>query len=214
MARPAGLYRIKPEAQRLVRPLEDALVARHVSADALTVAAVPVAALGGACLALSDPIPALLPCVPILAAIRLILNLLDGLVARRTGTTHAMGELLNELGDRVADTLFIGGLCFVTAVGSLLALSAVIAALLASYVGITARAMGVSRQYGGVMSKPGRMITLAIAAPLAFVVADRWPLVAAAWIILLGSVITLAQRVRTTRRAVQHQEPQDRGDRA
>ena len=200
--RPAGLYRVKPEAQRMLLPLEDALVSRHVSADALTIGAVPAAALGGLCLALSDQVPVLLLLVPILAATRLVLNLLDGLVARRTGTAHAMGELLNELGDRLADSLFIGGLCFVAAVGPLLALSAVIAALLASYVGITARAIGAPRQYGGIMSKPGRMIVLAIAAPAAFFVAQSWPLVAAAWIILIGSIVTLVQRVAATRRAV------------
>ena len=193
-----GLYRTKPAAQRLIEPLVDACVAHGVSADALTVAAVPVAALGGICLALSDGLPVLLLGVPLLAGARLVLNLIDGQVARRTGTARPWGEVLNELGDRVADALFIGGLAFVAAVGPLLALSAVIAALLASYAGVVARATGAPRSYGGVMSKPGRMIVLAVAAPLAFVVGAGWPLVAGAWIILLGSLVTLAQRLRST----------------
>jgi CDP-diacylglycerol--glycerol-3-phosphate 3-phosphatidyltransferase len=194
-----GLYRTKPAAQRLVGPLVDACVAHGVSADALTLAAVPVAALGGLCLALSEKVPALLLMVPVLAAVRLVLNLIDGQVARETGTTHPWGEVLNELGDRVADVLFIGGLAFVAAVGPLLALCAVIAALLASYAGVVARATGAPRGYGGVMSKPGRMITLAVAAPLAFVLGQDWPLAAGAWLILAGSLITLAQRLRSAR---------------
>ena len=193
-----GLYRIKPAAQRLVDPLVDGCVARGISADALTLAAMPVAALGGLCLALSEALPVALLAVPLLAAARLVLNLIDGQVARRSGTEHPWGEVLNELGDRVADALFIGGLAFVAAVGPLLALSAVIAALLASYAGIVARATGAPRSYGGVMSKPGRMIVLAVAAPLAFALGAGWPLVAGAWIILLGSLITLAQRLRST----------------
>lgn len=194
-----GLYRTKPAAQRLVRPLVDACVARGISADALTLAAIPVAALGGLCLAFSDDAPVALLMVPFLAALRLILNLLDGQVARQTGTSHAFGEVLNEMGDRIADALFIGGLAFVSAVGPGLALAAVIAALLASYAGVLARAVGTPRQYRGIMSKPGRMIALAIAAPLAFVLASDWPLSAAAWIILLGSLVTLLQRVLATR---------------
>lgn len=194
-----GLYRTKPAAQRLVSPLVDWCVERGVSADAVTLAAIPVAALGGACLALSDELPALLLAVPVLAAVRLVLNLIDGQVARRTGSTHAWGEVLNELGDRVADVLFIGGLAFVSAVEPLLALGAVIAALLASYAGVVARATGAPRQYGGVMSKPGRMIVLAVAAPLAFITAEGWPLVAGAWVVLLGSLVTLGQRLRSTR---------------
>jgi CDP-diacylglycerol--glycerol-3-phosphate 3-phosphatidyltransferase len=200
--RPAGLYRVKPQAQRLMRPFEDALISRGISADAVTLSAVPVAALGGLCLALSDSVPALLLLVPLLASIRLILNLLDGLVARRTGTTHAMGELYNELGDRLSDTLFIGGLAFVAAVGPMLAFAAVIMALLASYVGVTARALGAPRQYGGVMSKPGRMIALSIAAPLAWLSGESWALVLATWIILLGSLLTMLQRIRATRVAL------------
>jgi phosphatidylglycerophosphate synthase len=204
----AGLYRIKPAAQRMVRPLVDTCLSHGVSADALTLAAIPVAALGGLCLAVSDEAPLLLVVVPVLAAVRLVLNLIDGQVARESGTTHPMGEVLNEVGDRVSDTLFIGGLAFVAAVGPTLALAAVIAALLASYAGITARAAGAPRQYRGVMSKPGRMIALAVAAPLALLL-HGWPLLAAAWIILLGSLLTLLQRLLATRAAL---EPGADGD--
>ena len=58
--RPSGLYRMKPAWQRLLTPLAEWLVARHVSADLLTVLALVAATLAGACLAVSDAIPALL----------------------------------------------------------------------------------------------------------------------------------------------------------
>jgi len=198
--RPSGLYRMKPAWQRLLTPLAEWLVARHVSADLLTVLALVAATLAGACLAVSDAIPALLIAVPALAALRLVLNLLDGQVARGGGTARPMGEVWNELGDRIADVLMIGALAFVAAVGPLLAGSAAVAALLASYVGITSRAVGAPRQYGGVMSKPGRMIVLAVAAPLALVLAAGWPLTLAAIVIAVGALITLAQRLAATGR--------------
>jgi phosphatidylglycerophosphate synthase len=117
----------------------------------------------------------------LLAAIRLVLNILDGSVARRTGAARPAGELWNELGDRVADVLFIGGLAFHPAVDPRLALGAVIGALLATYAGIAARAAGGRRQYTGVMSKPGRIVILAVAAPLEYLAVDgRFLTVAAA----------------------------------
>lgn len=199
-----GLYRLKPASQRLVRPLEDALVARGVHPDTLTALSVPVALAGGLAFAFSDELPALLLAVPFLAAARLVLNLLDGMVARRTGTAHPLGEIWNELADRLGDTLFLGGLAFTPAVDPRLAAGAVIAALLASYVGITAKAAGGRRQYLGVMSKPGRMIVVAAGAPLAFVTTDgRW-LAAVAAVVLVGALITLAQRLRA---AAQELEP-------
>lgn len=194
-----GLYRLKPASQALVRPLERLAVRTGISADTLTLLAVPVAAFGGACLALSAAIPWLLLAVPVLAALRLVLNLLDGMVARSTGSTHPMGEVWNELGDRLADVLFIGGLAFVPGVDPRLALGAVAAALLASYAGITSRAAGAARQYGGLMSKPGRMVALGLAAPLAFVAGDPVWLVIAAVVICVGSLITLGQRVGAAR---------------
>lgn len=197
------LYRLKPASQRMLRPLEDALVARHVHPDAITAAAIPVSLAGGLCLAFSDRAPILLLGVPFLAAARLVLNLLDGLVARRTRTSHALGEVWNEVGDRVCDILILGGLAFVPAVDPRLALGALIAALLASYAGVAARAAGGTRQFGGVMSKPGRMITVGIAAPLAFVAGDaRWLAVGAA-VVLAGALLTLAARLRASWRELE-----------
>jgi CDP-diacylglycerol--glycerol-3-phosphate 3-phosphatidyltransferase len=195
-----GLYRLKPASQRLVEPLADGLARRRISPDAISAAAVVAAALGGACLAGSTGIPALLLVVPFLAAARLILNLLDGMVARRTGTSRPMGEVWNEVGDRLGDVLFIGALAFVPAVGPALALGAALAAVLASFVGLAARAAGGRRLYGGILSKPGRMIVLAVAAPLAFLTGDPRILAAGAVILLVGGVVTLLQRLRTAAR--------------
>jgi CDP-diacylglycerol--glycerol-3-phosphate 3-phosphatidyltransferase len=191
---------MKPAWQRLLRPLADALVERQVNPDLLTALALLCAGVAGLCLAVSDALPAVLLLVPILATMRLVLNLLDGQVARGTGTARPMGEVWNELGDRAADVLMIGALAFVTAVGPLLAGAATVAALLASYAGITSRAVGAPRQYGGVMSKPGRMIALAVSAPLALLLAQSWPLTLAAFVIAVGALATLLQRLVATDR--------------
>jgi phosphatidylglycerophosphate synthase len=190
-----GLYRLKPASQALVAPIARWLVERRVSPDVVTWAAVPVALSGGICLATSATQPALLLVVPVAAAVRLGLNLIDGMVARQSGATHSLGELWNELADRLADTLFIGGLAFHPAIDPRIALGAVITALLASYIGITARAAGARRQYGGPMSKPGRMGTLAVAAPLTLVTGDPVWLTVGAWVIIAGGIVTGVVRV-------------------
>jgi len=189
------LYGLKPAVTRALGPIVDGLVARRTNPDVLSAVAILVAALGGTCLALAGTARWLLFAVPLLAAARLLLNVLDGAVARRAGVARPMGELWNELGDRLADVLFIGGLLFHPAVDARLVLAAVVGALLASYTGITARAAGGARQYTGVMSKPGRMVVLAIAAPLAWLTLDdRW-LNGALIVIAVGTLITLGQRL-------------------
>jgi phosphatidylglycerophosphate synthase len=103
-----GLYRLKPGSQAIVAPIARWLVRHRVSPDLVTWAAVPVALAGGACLALASAAPGLLLIVPLAAALRLALNLLDGMVARQSGATHPLGELWNELGDRLAAARHLG----------------------------------------------------------------------------------------------------------
>ncbi len=108
--------------------------------------------------------PAAFPLAILLAVIfgglRLWLNRLDGMVAQATDQTTALGEVFNELPDRVSDLLIfmalaISGLCQPS-----LALGAAIASLLIAYTGTLARAVGAGRQLGGVMSKPWRMVAV------------------------------------------------------
>ncbi len=92
--------------------------------------------------------------------LRLWLNMLDGMVALASGKASLRGEILNDLPDRVSDVLiFVGvansGLCH-PANGYLTA----IFALLVAYVGLFGQAVGVQREFSGVMAKPWRMVAL------------------------------------------------------
>ena len=92
------------------------LAAAGVSPDAVTVSAIPLAVLGGVCLLASPVVPLALVVVPVAAGLRLATNLVDGALARATGRTHARGELLNELCDRIADLALLGPVAFLPGV--------------------------------------------------------------------------------------------------
>src|SRR5262249_14487971 len=143
-------------------------VRRRVHPDLLTFAALGLAVLGGVALVASAWAAWLLLLVPPIVLARTALNALDGLVARGTGLARPWGEVLNEVGDRLADIALFGGVAL--APGSDLGLGAValVAMLLSSYIGTVAKAAGGHRQYGGVMGKADRMIALGVAATLAF----------------------------------------------
>jgi CDP-diacylglycerol---glycerol-3-phosphate 3-phosphatidyltransferase len=188
-----NLYRLKPASLRVVEPLVELCVRRRIRADTLTFLAVPVAIIGAAAVGASPRAPVLLLLVPVAAAMRLVLNLLDGAVARRTAASHPRGELYNEVGDRVADVLLLGAPSLLPGVEGRAVLVGVLLAVLASYVGITVRAAGGPRLYGGILAKPGRMVLLAVAAPLSLAVG---PL---AWngyavLLIVGAGLTLVAR--------------------
>jgi CDP-diacylglycerol--glycerol-3-phosphate 3-phosphatidyltransferase len=188
-----NLYRLKPASLRLVEPLIEFCVRRRIRADTLTLLAVPVAVIGAAAIVVSSLVPGLLLLVPLATAVRLVLNLLDGAVARRTAASHPRGELYNEVGDRVADVLLLGAPALLPGVDGRAVLLGVLLAVLASYVGITVHAAGGPRLYTGILAKPGRMVLLSVAAPLSIAAGP------VAWngyavVLIVGAGLTLAAR--------------------
>ncbi|MFQ5878795.1 MAG: CDP-alcohol phosphatidyltransferase family protein, partial [Dehalococcoidia bacterium] len=62
-----GVYSVKPAFQRSLRLAEDALVARGVHPDVITLSALVISAAGGAALALAGRYPWLLLAAPAVA---------------------------------------------------------------------------------------------------------------------------------------------------
>jgi len=195
------LYASKGRFVAGLEPVVRALAARHVAPDLVTAAAVPVAAVAAAVLLASPGAPAILVAVPFLAALRLILNLIDGSLARRTGRTHARGELLNEVCDRIADILFLAPVAWLPGATPDVVLAGVLGAVLASFVGVVAKAAGSARIYRGVLSKPGRMVLVSVAA----LVAIANPALAWSWfgvLLVVGTGLTLLERTIVAWRAL------------
>jgi CDP-diacylglycerol---glycerol-3-phosphate 3-phosphatidyltransferase len=188
------LYRSKSAIARGLEPIVERLERAGISPDAVTLAAIPVGIVAGALLLLSPTAPVVLLGVPVLAALRLVLNLLDGALARRTGRMHPRGELYNELGDRLADVAFLAPVAFLPGADLTTVLLGVAGAIFASFAGIVPRAAGGERIYRGILSKPGRMVLLSGFAVAAYVVGPG------AWgpfgpVLLVGTILTAAERI-------------------
>lgn len=124
-----------------------------------------VASLGaGGCFYQAGAAPWLLIVAVGFCYLRLWLNMLDGMVALAAGKASRTGEIVNELPDRFSDVvIFVGaghsGLC-----EPLGGYWAAIFALLTAYVGTLGQAVGVQREFSGLMSKPWRMVMMHVGA--------------------------------------------------
>jgi phosphatidylglycerophosphate synthase len=121
-------------------------------------------AAAGLCFWQGAALPWLLIAAVGLCYLGLWLNMLDGMVALASGNASPIGEIVNELPDRISDVvIFVGvsnsGLCAASA-----GYWAAIFALLVAYVGTLGQAVGVQREYSGWMSKPWRMVALHVGA--------------------------------------------------
>jgi phosphatidylglycerophosphate synthase len=92
--------------------------------------------------------------------LRLWLNMLDGMVALASGTASRTGEIANELPDRISDVIIFVAVGHSHLCHPLGGYWAAIMALLVAYVGTLGQAVGVQREFSGLMSKPWRMVTL------------------------------------------------------
>jgi phosphatidylglycerophosphate synthase len=104
--------------------------------------------------------PWLLLVAPVFCYLRLWFNMLDGMVALASGKASRHGEILNDLPDRISDALIFAGVAHSGWNAQASGYWAAILALLTAYVGTFGQAVGAGRQFGGVMSKPWRMVTL------------------------------------------------------
>lgn len=90
--------------------------------------------------------------------------MLDGMVALASGQASLRGEILNDLPDRISDIVIFVGIAHSGRMNPALGYCAAILALLTAYVGMLGQAVGVQREFSGMMSKPWRMVALHIGA--------------------------------------------------
>src|SRR5947209_7634314 len=105
-------------------------------------------------------VPALLIVAVVFCYVRLFLNMLDGMVALASGTASRTGEIANELPDRFSDVIIFAGVAHSGLCHQLSGYWAAISALLVAYVGTLGPAVGVQREFSGVVAKPWRMVAL------------------------------------------------------
>src|SRR5262249_35083373 len=127
--------------------------------------------------------------------LRLLANLLDGLMAIEEGQQTAIGALYNELPDRLADGLFLAAAGYAAGWPELGWISAVLAVSTA-YVRAVGASLGFGQDYGGPMAKQQRMFVLTAGSLAAMVLPHPVVLAAALAIIALGSAVTVWLRIR------------------
>lgn len=98
------------------------------------------------------------------AMLRLWLNMFDGMVALAAGKGSRRGEIINDLPDRVSDVLIFVGIAHSGWCNPFYAYWVAIAAVVIAYVGLFGQAVGVQREFSGVMAKPWRIVALSIGA--------------------------------------------------
>jgi phosphatidylglycerophosphate synthase len=148
-------------------------VRHRIHPDAISYLSIVTAVVAAICFWKSGASRWLLIVAPLFCYLRLWFNMLDGMVAFGAGKASRRGEILNDLPDRISDIVIFVGVAHSGLMNPFIGYWAAIFAVLTSYVGLFGQALGVQRQFGGIMSKPWRMVALNVGAWLTLFLAPR-----------------------------------------
>jgi CDP-diacylglycerol---glycerol-3-phosphate 3-phosphatidyltransferase len=186
----------RPAVAKVVAPVVGRLARAGVTPDMVTVTGT-VGAVAGAVLLLGT---GRLFWGTVAVTVCVLLDLLDGALARARGGGSVFGAVLDSTGDRAADAAIFGALVWwYSGAGDnrllvLLALICLVLGVLTSYIKARAEGVGIPCDVG-VVERTERLILVLVGTGLAGL-GVPYAVHVALWLLLAGSAITVAQRVR------------------
>lgn len=188
---------IRSRGARWVKSIASYLARRGVSPNQISVGSVLAAGLGAVALCLF-PQPWSTTCCLLAVQLRLLCNLLDGMVAIEHGKQTPLGSLYNELPDRVSDSLLFIALGYASGIPWIGWLAALLAALTA-YIRVFGAALGFAQDFRGPMAKQQRMAILTVGCFVSVIeyltVKTNYSLPTTCALIAAGSLLTCLTRI-------------------
>lgn len=194
---------------RLVDPVADYLVRRGVSPNEITTLGTFCAVAAGTIFAMGHVRTA-----GWVLGLTAMFDVLDGVVARRSGMETTFGAFYDSTLDRIADGALLGGLLIFYASDSnrhsipmvIVSLAGIIGAFLTSYTRARAESLGIDAKVGTIQ-RPERVTLLA--APQAFfgVTLHGYVLMGIVVLLAVTSWMTVVQRMMQVHRATTRPKP-------
>ena len=188
---------------RFVDPLADALVARGVDPNSITTVGTACTVAAGMFFAFGH-----ISIGGWVLAVAAAFDVLDGIVARRSGKATAFGAFYNSSLDRISDGAVLAGLTAFWASGGtrhsllmvIVCLCAIVGTFLTSYVRARAEGLGLDAKVG-LIQRPERVVLLAAPQALFGLAFDGVVLKFIVLALTVTSWVTVVQRMVYVRRA-------------
>jgi CDP-diacylglycerol--glycerol-3-phosphate 3-phosphatidyltransferase len=152
------VYNLKEKFQSLLRPLVNNLNAAGFTANQITLFALSISLIWGCAIYYLHDQGWPLYLLPVLLFVRMALNAIDGMLAREHHQQSALGAILNELGDVVADTALYLPFAVIKGLSPELVILIAFLSVFSEMAGIISIQIGASRRYDGPMGKSDRAV--------------------------------------------------------
>jgi phosphatidylglycerophosphate synthase len=182
------------------------------SPNGISLAGMVCAVLAGTALALTPHLEAGWRIAAFLGAagliqLRLLANMFDGMVAIETGKSSPVGELFNEVPDRVSDVAVLVGAGYALGGRPELGFAAALLAVFIAYLRAEGKVAGAHQEFCGPMAKQHRMAVVTLACPLAALFPTVEVMAMALGVVLIGELITVPRRLLRIASALRRARP-------
>ncbi len=157
---------LRPGSERVFTPFARQLARVGITPNMLSAVSLLAAFAAGFAYYLATPeSPWWLFAAAALIGLNALMDSVDGILARVTNTSSRLGDLIDHVIDRYADFALLIGLSLSVWVDVRIGVFAIVGTALTSYMGTQAQALGLGRNYRGLLGRADR-IALLIIAPL------------------------------------------------
>lgn len=163
-----SVYKLKPKFQQLLTPVLLFLNKHAITANQITIASILLSVGIGILFWYADISKWFFLSLPIGLLLRMALNALDGMMARRFNQTSKLGEVLNEVGDIVSDVIIFFPLLKFQPESVYLIVIFIVLSVVNEFSGLMGKIVGKERRYDGPMGKSDRALILGLYGLLIF----------------------------------------------
>ena len=165
-------YKIKPKFQQMLMPLLKMLHGMGVKPNTLTLAAVLLSLSIGYVFWNASEHHSYYLFVAIGLLARMMLNALDGMMARVYHLQSKLGEILNEVGDVVSDIVIFFPLIMFDELDIKLAITFISLSVVNEFCGVIAKVVSGKRRYDGPMGKSDRALLIGLLCIICYFTSD------------------------------------------
>lgn len=166
----------KGRVRGILNPLAWTLYRLGVSANQLSLMSVISAIVAGVAFCVH-----VLPLAIVAIACNALFDALDGCLARSSNSESRQGDLIDHVLDRYSDIFIFGGITIGGYVAWQIGLIAIVGVLMTSYLGTQAQALGIGRNYSGLLGRADRLVLVFFVALFSLVFSET-----IIWFSLLG----------------------------
>lgn len=196
-----ALDSLRPKVKGIMQPCANAAIKIGLSPNTCTIIAFICAIMAGVLFYYN-----MLAMAVFFVAMNSVFDALDGAVARELKVDSLKGDFLDHVTDRYADIFIVCGIFAGGVVPWQIGVLALTGVLMSSYLGTQAQAVGVERDYGGILGRADRLALIMGGGIVAVIYPGNiYGLTVLGWVLFMFGVlghITAIQRFANTWRQI------------